>query len=97
MPGRGPMMWRTAGCCAGGDAEVTQVAMDDRGFTVGIVGLKQVFEQLYTMGRRPEAGVRGELLSMVKTRNYVPPSAGERYKAALLREYAIFCTSKGTE
>ena len=96
MPGRGPLMWRTAGCCGGRDAEVTRVAIDDRGFTVGIVGLKQVFEQLSTMGRKPEAGVRDELLAMVKSRNYVPPSAEERYKAALLREYAAFCASKET-
>jgi len=73
------MMWQMAGCCSGRDAEVTRVAIDDRGFTVGIVGLKQVFEQLSTMGRKPEAGVRDELLAMVKTRNYVPPSAEERY------------------
>jgi hypothetical protein len=96
MPGRGPMMWRTAGCCGGGDAEVTQVAIDERGFTVGIVGLKQVFEQLYAIGRKPQDGVRDELLAMVKTRNYVPPSAEERYKTALLREYAAFCASKET-
>ena len=88
------MMWQTAGCCGGGDAEVTQVAIDDRGFTVGIIGLKQVFEQLYAMGRKLEAAVCDELLAMVKTRNYVPPSAEERYKAALLREYAAFCASK---
>ena len=94
MPGRGPMMWRTAGCCGGSDAEVTQVAIDDRGFTIGIIGLKQVFEQLYTMERKPEAGVCDELLAMVKTHNYVPPSAEERYKAALLREYAAFWASK---
>ena len=96
MPGRGPLMWRTSGCCGGGDAEVTRVAIDDRGFTVGIVGLKQVFEQLHTMGQKAEAGVCDELLAMVKTRNYVPPSAEERYKAALLREYAAFCASKET-
>jgi len=89
-------MWRAAGCCGGGDAEVTQVAIDDRGFTVGIVGLNPVFEQLYTMGRKSEAEVRDELLAMVKTRNYVPPSAEERYKTALLREYAAFCASKET-
>jgi hypothetical protein len=90
-------MWRTAGCCGGTDSEVTQVAIDDRGFTVGIVGLKQAFEQFYIMGRKPEDGVRDELLAMIKPRNYVPPSAEERYKAALLREYAAFCASKGTE
>jgi len=90
------MMWRTAGCCGGGDAEVTQVAIDDRGSTVGIVGLKQVFEQLYTMERKPKADACDELLAMVKTRNYVPPSAEEQYKAALLREYAVFCAFKET-
>ena len=91
------MMWRTAGCCGGGDAEVTHVAIDDRGFTVGIVGLKQVFAQIYVIGHKPEAEVVEELLAMVKTRNYVPPSAEERYQAALLREYAAFCASKGTK
>ncbi len=90
------MMWRTAGCCGGSDVEVTQVAMDDRGFTVGIIGLKQVFEQLRAMGRKPEAGVCDELLAMVKSHNYVPPSAEERYKVALLREYTAFCASKET-
>lgn len=94
MPGRGPMIWRTAGCCGGTDSEVTQMAIDDRGFTVGIIGLKQVFEQLYAMGRKPEDGVRDELLTMVKARNYVPPSAEEGYKAALLREYTAFCVTK---
>lgn len=96
MPGRGPTMWRTAGCCGGRDAEVTQVAVDDRGFTVGIIGLKQVFEQLYAMERKAEDRVRDELLAMVKSRNYVPPSAEERYRTALLREYAAFCASKET-
>jgi hypothetical protein len=90
-------MWRTAECCGGGDAEVTQVAIDDRGFTVGIVGLKQIFEQFYAMGREPQDGIRDELLAMVKSRNYVPPLAEERYKAALLREYAALCASKGTK
>jgi hypothetical protein len=89
-------MLRTAGCCGGGDDEVTQVVIDDRGFTVGIVGLKQVFEQLDMIGRKPEADVCDELLAMVKTRNYVPASAEEQCKAALLREYAIFCASKET-
>ena len=87
-------MWRTAGCCGGRDPQVTQVAIDDRGFTVGIIGLKQVFEQLYAMGRKPEADVCDDLLAMIKTRNYVLASAEEHYKDALLREYTAFCASK---
>lgn len=94
MPGRGPMMWRTAGCCGGGDGKVTRITVGDRGYTVGIVGLGQVFEQLYVMGRKPTADIGDELLAVVKTRNYVPSSAEERYKIALLREYAAFCASR---
>jgi hypothetical protein len=96
MSDRGLMMWRTAGCCGGGDAEVTQISIDDRGSTVGIVGLKRVFQQLYMIGREPEVNVGDELLSMVKTRNHIPPLAEERYKSALLQEYTAFCMPKGT-
>jgi len=88
------MMWQTAGCSCGSDAKVTRVAIDS--FTVGIAGLKLIFEQLYVMGRKPDAGICDELLAMVKTRNYVPSSAEEQYKTALLREYAAFCASKET-
>lgn len=95
MPGNSPMMWQTVGCSCGGNAKVTQVAID--GFTVGIVGLKLIFEQLHVMGRKPEPDVCDELLAMVKTRNYVPSSAEERYKSVLLREYAAFCAKKEGE
>ena len=87
---------QTAGCCCGGNAQITRVAIDHSGLAVGIVGLRQVFEQLYVMGRKPDPGVGDELLAMVKTRNYVPSSAEEQYKTALLREYAAFCASKET-
>lgn len=96
MPGKGPMMWRTAGCCGGGGAEMTQITLDDKGSTVGMVGLKQVFHQLYTMGRKPGGDVCDELLARVKAHNYVPPLAEEQYKSALLREYGVFCASKET-
>ncbi|MDH7486572.1 MAG: hypothetical protein QHJ81_09905 [Anaerolineae bacterium] len=95
MPGRGPMMWRTAGCCAG-DGQVTQVDIYGNGLTVGIVGLKAAFEQLYALGLDPDDSLGDELLAMVKeARNYVPRSAEQAYKAALLREYAAFCARKG--
>ncbi len=68
------MMRTRIGSCCSGDAEVTSVPLDERGISVGIVGLKQIFEQLYVMGRKPEGEVAEELLSMVKMRNYVAPS-----------------------
>ena len=88
------MMWRMASCCGGGD-EVTQVDIGGDGMTVGITGLKEVFEQLYAMGLAPADSTKDELLAMVKVRNYVPRSAEEVYKATLLREYATFCVEKG--
>lgn len=79
MPGRGPAMWRTAGCCVG-DSQVTQVDI----------------YQLYALGLDPDDSLGDELLAMVKeARNYVPRSAEEVYKAALLREYGAFCAQKG--
>ena len=93
MPGRGPMMWRAAGCC-GGDTGITQVDIYGNGVTVGIVGLKEAFEQLYALGLEPNDAVQDELLAMIKAQNYVPRSAEGAYKAAILREYAAFCAKK---
>lgn len=88
---------RTGQCgCCGVDAQVTRVLLSDGG-VVGIVGLKQVFEQLYVMGRKGEAEVAEELLTLVKMRNYVASSLQERYKTALLREYAAFFIMRGEQ
>ncbi len=90
------MMWRTATCCGGSD-EVTQVDIRGNGMTIGITGLRMAFEQLHAMGWGPDDSIQDELLAMVKARNHVPRSAEEAYKAALLREYAVFCTEKRQE
>jgi hypothetical protein len=86
-------MWRTAGCCGGGGGEVTRIIVGENGYAVGIVALKRIFEQMYVMGHRPTTDTGDELLAMVKTRNYVPSSAEEEFKTALLREYAAFHAS----
>ena len=96
MPGRVSMMWRMASCC-GGDSDVTQVDIHGNGMTVGIIGLKATFEQLYALELDPDDSIQDELLAMVKARNYVPQSAEEAYKAALLPEYATFCAKKDQE
>lgn len=87
-------MWRTAGCCGGGGSEITRITLGEKGYTVGIVALERIFEQMYVMGRRPTTDLGDELLAMVKTRNYVPSSAEEEYKTALLQEYAAFRVSR---
>jgi len=92
MPGPGPDMWRRAGCCGGQDTQVKQVNIE--GVPVGLVGLDTIFEQLYLLGKPPDGAVSEELLAMVEARNYVPRAAEEKYKQALLREYASFCAEK---
>jgi hypothetical protein len=70
------------------------VTLGEKRYRVGIVGLRQIFEQLAAMGRRPAGDTADELLAMVKVRNYVPSSADEEYRTALLREYAAFQASR---
>lgn len=85
-------MWRKARCCGGQGARVRQIEVE--GFSVGVLGLDSILEQLYAMGRSPEDSIGDELLAMVETRNYVPRGAEEKYKRALLREYASFCAER---
>lgn len=80
-------------CCPQGSGEVIQIALGENGRTVGIIGLKTVFDQLMLMGRRPEDVTAEELVAMVKAqRNYIPDRAKAAYGAALLREYAAHWT-----
>lgn len=78
-------------CCPQGDREVTQIALGENGRTVGLIGLRTVFDQLMLMGRRPEDVTADELVAMVKAhKNYIPDRAKATYGAALLREYAAY-------
>ncbi|MDH7486828.1 MAG: hypothetical protein QHJ81_11195 [Anaerolineae bacterium] len=45
---------RIEGCSCYSDAPVSRIVLDERGVVVGIVGLKQIFEQLYLMGCQAE-------------------------------------------
>ncbi len=85
----------TAGatCCGGPGIPVTQVKIG--GVPVGLVALKPIFEQLYEQGRGDGAGLDEEILKTVKLYNYIPASAEELYKAALLEEYRKFCRARG--
>jgi len=84
----------TGACCPRGDSSVTQLRLSEEGGTVGIMGLKEVFEQLLAMGRTPEDVTQDELVGMVRAqKNYIPAQADIEavYWAALRREYGVFC------
>ncbi len=92
MSGSGPDTWRKAGCCGGEREEIVQIGIGDD--AIGLIALNEIFEQLYTLGRRPDTSVENELLKMVAAKNYVPPKAEDEYRSALVREYARFCAKK---
>ena len=85
-------MWRKSQCCGGAGDEIVQLLLGDE--TIGLVGLNQIFEQLYALGRAPEDSVKDELVKMVAAKNYVPPKAEAEYGTGLLREYKKFCSKK---
>lgn len=82
----------TTCACASG-IPITQVEID--GISVGLVALEPIFEHFYQEGRQDALGLDEEILKTVKLYNYIPPTAEESYKAALLEEYEKFCRGKG--
>lgn len=54
---------------------------------VGLLGLKELFDELRAQGRAPEPGLAPLLLEGVEQENYVFPNARPLYEEALLREY----------
>lgn len=65
--------------------------MNIDGIIYGIIGLREIFEQLYIMRRRPEPAVGPELLEMVRAmKNYIPLGKEAIIQAALLRAYALY-------
>jgi len=79
-----------ASCCGGERDDIAQLDIRGDGMTVGIVGLTQIFEQLYATGLPPEESLGDKILALVKIQNYVPRPAEGAYKAALSRAYATF-------
>jgi len=64
------------------------------GKQIGIVGLDEVFEELYQAGIRPEKGLKVHLLERLKPHNYIPLAKDEIYASVFLDEYQRFCDSK---
>jgi len=57
---------------------------------VGIVGLEEIFKNLYHQGKKPNHSLKKKLLSHAKKHNYIPSGVAVEYQKALLREYGNF-------
>ena len=70
-------------------SDYTRVRLGDG--EVGIVGLAVVFEEVKeTLADKPDQEVGPVLLERVKKQNYIPASAQDQYREALVREFRKF-------
>ncbi len=60
------------------------------GFTVGIVGLDEVFEEVKSSGETDEARLKDMIFEKVKAGNYVAPGQKESYREDLYDEYLVY-------
>ncbi len=64
------------------------------GKQIGIVGLEEVFEEFHQAGKKPDEGLKDQLLSRLKEHNYIPSAKESAYGSALLDEYEKFLDRK---
>jgi hypothetical protein len=57
---------------------------------VGLIGLKEIFEELKAQRSRPESLLKAMLAEKAEKKNYIPHSVREEYESALLREFKKF-------
>jgi small redox-active disulfide protein 2 len=61
---------------------------------VGLIGLKEIFEELKYQRDKPESVLKETLLEKVARKNYIPDSAREEYERCLFREFKKFLGEK---
>jgi uncharacterized metal-binding protein len=82
-----------AACACGSGISVLTLTVGDRRET--LIAVPAIFDQFYQQGKRPDAnGVADELLQMTQLYNSIDPAAAPVYRAALLREFGIYCRKK---
>jgi hypothetical protein len=69
-------------------SDIRQIAV--KGTKVGLVGLKQAFEQVSSEGRAGDAELGARLVELVAANNYIADSVRDDYRSALVREYRRF-------
>ena len=61
---------------------------------VGLIGLKEIFEDLKSQKGKPESQLKEMLVEKAGQKNYVPRSVREEYAMALFREFKKFLGEK---
>ena len=82
-----------ATCSCGSGIPVLTMSVSGRRET--LVAVPAIFEQFYEQGKRPGAdGVADELLQTTRLYNPIPAPEISAYRAALLREFELYCRKK---
>lgn len=66
------------------------------GKLIGIVGVEEIFAELFEAGKKPNKDLVGYLLARLKEHNYIPQAAEQSYANAFLQEYEKFCNSRSS-
>jgi hypothetical protein len=82
------MVNMSGSCCGKPIAKIIKVGDSES----GIVGLEEMFKNVYASGTMNEEEVKSKLLTLAKNYgNYITPSMEDAYENALLCEYKKFC------
>jgi hypothetical protein len=64
---------------------------------VGLIGLKEIFEDLKSKGGESDSALKEMLVDRASKKNYIPNSVREEYKRGLFREFKKFLGEKVEE
>ncbi len=64
---------------------------------VGLIGLKEIFEDVKSQREKPEPVLKEMLVEKAAKKNYIPDSTKEAYRKVLLREFKKFLGEKVEE
>ena len=64
---------------------------------VGLIGLKEIFEEIKSQRGKAESDLKQMLVERVGKKNYIPNSVREEYEKALFREFKKFLGEKVEE
>jgi len=82
-----------ATCSCGSGIPVLTMSINGQQET--LIAVPAIFDQFYQQSKRPDAdGVADELLQTACLYNPIPDAEAPAYRAALLREFAVYCQTK---
>src|SRR4030042_3908910 len=64
---------------------------------IGLIGLKEIFEELKSQKEIPESVLKERLVERAAEKNYIPDSIKEEYEKAIFREFKKFLGEKVEE